>query len=324
MEFDLYKFERDNGQALPESVIIAVILNETKGPLQQHLQLLAGQSPTYNTVRTTIMEYYRATTAFNKLKQQTSSSVNTNHGGGTAPMDISASKGKGKGYKGKGKYKGERQGKGYGRHKGEGKGKGYGRHKGKGKGYEGHGKGPVGQGNPFSMKGQQKQEHKGRRKGAKGKQAQDRCYRCRQQGHIAKHCRIPFYNYQEAPTATTEQHDATYQWYEDPHGYDNYCWHSMSHQRQQLALPAPHTAATHNTPTAQRISGVHCNEPIIIAHVHGGNAEQAINYVDIMVGAGVATHVCPPWFAQEFPIQTLTADEGPQLRTATDDEIKLY
>ena len=313
-EFELYKFERDNGQALPESVKIAVILNEAKGPLQQHLRLLAGQSPTYNTVRTTIMEYYRATTAFNKLKQQTSSSVNTNHGGGTAPMDISAIKGKGKGYKGKGKYKGERQGKGYGRYKGERQGKGYGRHKGKEKGYKEYGKGPVGQGNPFSMKGQQKQEHKGRRKGAKGKRAQDKCYRCGQQGHIAR----------EAPTATTEQHDTTYPWYEDPHGYDHCWWHSMSHQGQQLSLPAPYTAATHNTPTVQRISGVHCNEPIIIAHVHEGNAGQAINYSDIMVSTRVATHVCPPWFAQEFPIQTLTADKEPQLRTATDDEIKLY
>ena len=109
-EFEIYKFERDNGQAFPESVKIAVILNETKGPLQQRLQLLAGQSPSYSTVRTTRMEYYKATTAFNKLKQQTSSSANTNHSGGTAPLDISAIKGKGKGYKRKGKYKGERQG----------------------------------------------------------------------------------------------------------------------------------------------------------------------------------------------------------------------
>ena len=55
-----------------------------------------GQSPTYNQVRTTIMEYYRATTAFNRLKQQTTSSVSTNLGGGTAPMDISAIKEKAK------------------------------------------------------------------------------------------------------------------------------------------------------------------------------------------------------------------------------------
>ena len=60
------------------------------------------------------MEYYRATTAFNRLKQQTTSSVSTNLGGGTAPMDISAIKGKGKGYKGKGKHKGKSKGKGKG------------------------------------------------------------------------------------------------------------------------------------------------------------------------------------------------------------------
>ena len=79
----------------------------------------------------------------------------------------------------------------------------------------------------------------------------------------------------------------------------------MIHQGQQLALPAPHTAATHNTPRVQKISGVHRNEPISIAHVHEGHAEQAINYIDIMVSSGVATHVCPPLFAQEFPIRHL-------------------
>ena len=158
-EFELNKYERDNGQALPEFVKIAVILNETKGPLQQHLQLLAGQSPNYNQVRTTIMEYYRATTAFNKLRQQTSSSVSTNLGGGSAPMDISAIKGKGNGYKGQGKYKG----------KGKGKGKSYGGYKGKGKGNKGYGnvKGPVGQGNPFGYTGQPHQMNKGKGKGHK-------------------------------------------------------------------------------------------------------------------------------------------------------------
>ena len=72
-------------------------------------------------------------------------------------------------------------------------------------------------------------------------------------------------------------------------------------------------AATHNTPTVQRISGVHCNEPIMVADVHEGNAGQAINYIDTMVNSVVATHFLAPWFAQEFPIQTLTADKEPQL-----------
>ena len=72
-------------------------------------------------------------------------------------------------------------------------------------------------------------------------------------------------------------------------------------------------AATHNTPTVQRISGVHCNEPIMIADVHEGNAEQAINHIDVMVSSAATTQFCAPWFAQEFPIQTLTADKEPQL-----------
>ena len=72
-------------------------------------------------------------------------------------------------------------------------------------------------------------------------------------------------------------------------------------------------AATHNTPTVQRISGVHCNEPIMVADVHEGNAGQAINYIDTIVSSGVTTQFCAPWFAQEFPIQTLTADKEPQL-----------
>ena len=118
-EFELQRFERDNGQTLPDSVKIAVLLNETSGPLEQHLQLLSGQSPNYARVKQTIIEYYRSTTAFSKLQQlrSQSSSVATSFGGGQAPMDIDAiHKGKGKynSYKGKGKYNS---------YKGKGKGK---------------------------------------------------------------------------------------------------------------------------------------------------------------------------------------------------------
>ena len=63
-EFELQRFERDNGQTLPDSVKIAVLLNETSGPLQQHLQLLSGQSPNYARVKL-------STTLERKLKAQT-------------------------------------------------------------------------------------------------------------------------------------------------------------------------------------------------------------------------------------------------------------
>ena len=46
-EIELARFERDNGSTLPDTVKIAVLLNETTGPLEQHLQLLAGAITTY-------------------------------------------------------------------------------------------------------------------------------------------------------------------------------------------------------------------------------------------------------------------------------------
>ena len=112
-EFEVDRYERDNNTQLPDQVKIAVLMNETTGPLQQHLHLNAGQAPTYPMIREIITEYYRTTTAFARLQQQASSSVSTNHNGGPAPMDISATY-KGKGGRGKGNkgYKGKQQSKG--------------------------------------------------------------------------------------------------------------------------------------------------------------------------------------------------------------------
>ena len=124
-EFDVKRYEKDNNATLPDQVKIAILLNETKGPLQQHLQLNASNIPTYNDLRLTIMEYYRTTQAFSRMQQASSSSVATNQGGGPAPMDIGAIN------KGKGKYKGKsNKGKGKKGYKGKHSNKGY-----KGKGY---------------------------------------------------------------------------------------------------------------------------------------------------------------------------------------------
>jgi len=121
-------------------------MNRTRGPLQQHLHLNAGASPTYAEIRTTITEYQRAHITFSRLQQNPSPAVSTNYNGGAAPMDIGAiSKGKHKG-KGKGKHKGKKGKKGN-------KGKGYGSY---GQHQQGNctsqstkGKGKVGQGMPF-------------------------------------------------------------------------------------------------------------------------------------------------------------------------------
>ena len=155
-EFELARYERDNNAQLPDQVKIAVLMNETTGPLQQHLHLNASATPTYVEVRTTIMEYYRTTTAFSRLQQQSSSAVSSNLGGGPAPMDIGAT------YKGRGKGKGKHKGKGF--NKGGHKGKGYQRER--GKGYGGYGSYNKGKG-----KGKQQQwyQPKGVEKGNKGK-----------------------------------------------------------------------------------------------------------------------------------------------------------
>ena len=43
-----------------------------------------------------------------------------------------------------------------------------------------------------------------------------------------------------------------------------------------------------------------------------------------MIDSGAATHVCPPWFAPNSPMYTLQHGQGPQLRTATDENIQVY
>ena len=104
-EFQLSKYEQDNNTLLPDAVKIAVLLNETKGPLQQHLQPQAGNITTYAQIRPMVTEYYRATATFTRLQALTSGSNNQ----GPAPINIKATwhnKGKGKRgkHKGKGRY----------------------------------------------------------------------------------------------------------------------------------------------------------------------------------------------------------------------------
>ena len=213
-EFEVDRYEQDNNAQLPDQITVVVLMNETTGPLQQHLHLNAGQAPTYPMIREIITEYYRTTTAFARLQQQASSSVNTNHNGGPAPMGISATY-KGKGGRGKGNkgYKGKPQGKGY---KGKGKGKGYGYDKGYGKA-----KGKViGKQvwQPIKGTGKGQGKNKGANNPGKGKNPVAICYKCGQPGHLAKDCRTAVYNLSD--TTYEQQLDNTAQWYYPSNGYD--------------------------------------------------------------------------------------------------------
>ena len=56
-EFETNRYERDNSAILPDNIKIAVLLNETGGALQQHLQLTASHVTDYQRIRTIIIEY---------------------------------------------------------------------------------------------------------------------------------------------------------------------------------------------------------------------------------------------------------------------------
>ena len=110
------KYEKQTGTALPDSVLVATLLNKTSGALQTHLRLNARTLTTYEEIRTTILEYHQS----RHILTGASSSSNQ----GPAPMDTGGLKGKkGFGKGGFGHFKGKK-GKGTGKKGKLGKGRG--------------------------------------------------------------------------------------------------------------------------------------------------------------------------------------------------------
>ena len=148
------KHERATGQSLSDDLLVTLMMNKTRGQLQQHLRLQANSLRTFDQVLVIIKEYYQS-------RHLVSSKLHDSQG--------PAGKGKGKKRKGfmKGKGKGFMKGKGKGFPKGKGKGL---MMKGKGKGFtKGKGKG------------------KGLMKG-KGKGKGDGCFICGSRDHWASNC----------------------------------------------------------------------------------------------------------------------------------------
>ena len=55
-EDEISKYEKETGHSLPDDVKIAVMMKETKGHLQEHLRLHAGNLRTFQEVKQTVME----------------------------------------------------------------------------------------------------------------------------------------------------------------------------------------------------------------------------------------------------------------------------
>ena len=158
------------------------------------------------------------------------------------------------------------------------------------------------------------------------------CYICGQPGHVAKECRTTVYNVSETPQEQAQ--DGTGQWYDQQNGYDPY-WYSnditgyannQSYAQQQQALPPPQQTQQHLQ--ERSISTLHfvtavtpSDNSMTTAFINEANSHTE---AEIMIDSGAATHVCPPWFAQNSPLYTLQQGQGPSLRTATDEEINMY
>ena len=149
------KYEQQTGTPIPDSVLVATLMNKTSGALQQHLRLNAATMNTYEQMRNTLVQYFR------------SRHILTSSDSGLAPMDIGALKGKGY-FKGKSK----------------GKGKGFGHWnftKGKGGKSKGKGKGKDFKGNKGKETG--KTSHKDKGKGVV-------CFTCGKPGHASRECAL--------------------------------------------------------------------------------------------------------------------------------------
>ena len=95
------KYEGQTGTALPDSVLVATLLNKTSGALQTHLGLNERTLTTYEQIRATIIEYHQS----RHILTGASSSSNQ----GPAPRDIGGLKGKkGFGKGGFGHFKGKK------------------------------------------------------------------------------------------------------------------------------------------------------------------------------------------------------------------------
>ena len=244
-EFQLSKYDQDNNTLLPDAVKIAVLLNETKGPLQEHLQLQAGNITTYAQIRSMVIEYYRATATFARLQAITSGSNNQ----GPAPMDIGATwYNKDKGKKGK---QGQRKIQQRQRLRELREQLQLQRRKRQVQSTTGWTRKSFQRTTRIWQRKRIQQQRKRKRilqqptrRTRSKRKARNKCL-----PQMAKQCRVAIYN---CDTGNFNTNDQTDYWYSQAH-YDNNWYHQDQTQMQQVALPQPPQLAD---PSAVPVSGL--------------------------------------------------------------------
>ena len=101
-EAEVAKYGRTFATQVQDIMKVAVALHALSVPLQQHTQLTAGSSKTYQKVRGVILDYHRSRTRFKRSMQLTAQQ--SQFQGGAVPMEVDAyfrGDGEGKGKKGK-------------------------------------------------------------------------------------------------------------------------------------------------------------------------------------------------------------------------------
>ena len=94
-------------------------------------------------------------------------------------------------------------------------------------------------------------------------------------------------------------------------------------QQYPLALPAPPQRKPNSSSSGPVIQAINTLENLLIATLDSINNID-VNNVDVMIDSGAATHVCPPWFGNEFPLNSLTENEKPNLISGTNTQIPVY
>ena len=121
-------------------------------------------------------------------------------------------------------------------------------------------------------------------------------------------------------TGNFDANDQTDDWHSQAH-CDNNWYHQDATQMQQLALPQPPQRAD---PSVVPISGL---QEVIIAMI--GTARRLTEHnkrVSLMIDSGAATHCMPTmvWATIPTTLHQLEKGPGPQLRTVTNQHIKLF